>query len=167
MLHNIANKGHRVILAALTAALLVALFSTKAQAEFIIKETDRTVNEYIYKSDRTYGGYICPKGLEPLIYANQHYKFILNNLLEESKIAQLGSSNMLDMEVPKLKKLSAGLHDKAIADVKAAIDKTRAMLLDGCFKDYECVDIMGGKDCKGVVKYSPQDLIKRAEHYLK
>ncbi|WP_302475939.1 hypothetical protein [Helicobacter bilis] len=43
------------------------------------------------------------------------------------------------------------------------------MLLDGCAKGWDCYKVMGGggEECKATVKYSPQELIKRAEHYLK
>ncbi|AQQ58840.1 hypothetical protein XJ32_00620 [Helicobacter bilis] len=56
MLYHIANKGHRVTLAALTAALLVALFSTKAQAEYTFKNSDRTIEARIHGINGSWGG---------------------------------------------------------------------------------------------------------------
>ncbi len=172
MLHNIANKGHRVIIATLTAALLVALFSTKAHAEFIFKNSDPTTHGPVFDSKGNDENHTCPYELHSLLRANGYYLKVYATLKglkngDIHNVGELGVDALLDSETPKLKKLSDGLHDKAYEEIQKALDKTSAMLLDGCAKEIQCKDVMGGKECYYTVKVAPQDLIKNAEKYLK
>lgn len=170
MLYNIANDKDRAIFTILV--LLVALFSTKAQAEHTFKNSDSSIEARIHGTNGSWGDYVCPIQLRELDRTHSNYYSVYFQLKkmkdgDDSSIADLGADVLLDSETPKLKKLSAGIHDKVYEEAKSAVEKTGLMLLDGCAKGWECYEVMGGKECKATVKYSPQDLIKRAEHYLK
>lgn len=169
MLYNIANNKDRAIFTILV--LLVALFSTKAQAEYTFNSSDKTARGTIYSIGGSYTTVECPAEIEPLLRAHSRYYIMYGKFQDvttdtSDTITNLGVSNLLDSEIPKLKKLNEGLNKKIIEGFEEAVVKTRNMLQDGCAKDSESKCSEGGR-CEYTVKTPPIELIKRAEHYLK